>query len=100
MEDAKYQLDLELGGDMNERSRRKKSFPKGLPIESDLEIIQKSQIVQSTKTLPIEFSSVSRSSKDIRPIQRRPYMIRRAYSEPLGYNMVENILLQRNFIID
>jgi len=85
---------------MNERSRRKKNFPKGLPIESDLEIIQKSQIVQSTNTLPIEFSSISRSSKDITPIHRRPYMIRRAYSEPLGYNMTENILLQRNFIID
>ena len=85
---------------MNERSRRKNNFPKGLPIESDLEIIQKSRIVQSTNTLPIEFSSINRSSKDIRSIHRGPYMIRRAYSEPLGYNMVENTLLQRNFIID
>lgn len=85
---------------MNERSRRKKSFPKGLPIESDPEIIQKSQIVQSTNTLPIEFSKTSRSSKDIKPVHRRPYMIRRAYSDPLGYNMVENILLQRDYIID
>lgn len=85
---------------MDDRPRRKRHFPKGFPVEADLKAIQKNRAVHQADALPIERPSVSWDVKFTRPTRKGPQMIRRAYMEPLGYNLVENILLQRDFIID
>jgi hypothetical protein len=85
---------------MNDRPRRKRHFPKGLPVEADLCANQKNRLVQPSNSLPIECPSVDWTAKYTSPTCKGPHMIRRAYTEPLGYNLTENILLQRNFIID
>ncbi len=85
---------------MNDRPRRKRHFPKGFPVEADLGAIKKNRVVHQANALSIECPTVSLAVKYIRPARKGPHMIRRAYTEPLGYNLVENILLQRDFIID
>lgn len=85
---------------MNERSRRKRYFPKGLPFEAETVKNRKDRIVPGANTFPIDLVSAKCSSGFSRSVLKGPRLIRRAYTEPLGYNLVENILLQRNYIID
>ena len=85
---------------MNDRPPRKRHFPKGFPVEADLDAIQKNRLVHPSNSLPIECPLVDWTTKYTSPAYKGPHMIRRAYTEPLGYNLTENILLQRNFIID
>ena len=86
---------------MNDSPRGKRHFPKGFPVETELKVRKKCRIVKTTRGLPVESPAVA-SWPAIRkkPVKRGPYMIRTAYVEPLGNSLVENILLQRNFIID
>ena len=49
--------------------------------------------------VPLKKTGVSRLIKTI-STNRNPYFIGRAYSEPTGHDMVENMLLQRDYIID
>ncbi len=85
---------------MNDRPRRKKAFPKGLPVESDLEAIQRSRLVQQSIEMCSGCYLVSWSENNTRSARQGLQMIRRAYTEPLGFNIIENILLQRSYIID
>lgn len=86
---------------MNDRSRGKRHFPKGLSAETEPKVRKKSLIVQKTRGLPVEPPPVvAWSSIRKKPVKRGPQMIRTAYFEPLGNSLVENILLQRSFIID
>jgi len=87
-------------GYMNERSRRKKRLPKGLPFEADKEQSHKIKISQTKETFPIDFVSANCPTSFARPVLKGPHLIRRAYIEPIDNNMVENILLQRSYIID
>lgn len=86
---------------MNDRSRGKRHFPKGLPVDTEPKVRNKSRIVQTAAGLPVESpAAVTWSSIRKKGGKRGPHMIRMAYFEPLGNTLVENILLQRNFIID
>ena len=88
------------GGDMNDRSRGKREFPKGFPVEADLDTIQNSQVAQSSDDFFCGCLKGKWSVSHSKLIHKRPHFIMRAYSEPLGFNLVENILLQRSYIID
>ena len=88
------------GGDMNDRSRGKREFPKGFPVEVDLDTIQKSHVAQSSDDYCSGCLTVNWSASQTKLTHKRPHLIMRAYSEPLGFNLVENILLQRSYIID
>ena len=87
-------------GDMKDRPRRKRNFPKGFPVETDLEAMQKARLVQAADDLCEGCLLANWSNQYGRPVKPVPHMIRRAYTEPLGFNIVENILLQRDYIID
>lgn len=85
---------------MNDRARGKPEFPKGLPVENDLDAIQKNRTSQIVQPLTDGNHFTSLSGQRIRSSQYRSRMIRRAYTEPLGLNTIESILLQRDYIID
>lgn len=85
---------------MNDRSRGKREFPKGFPVEVDLDTIQKSQVAHSSDDYCSGRLAVNWSASQTELIHKRPHLIMGAYSEPLGFNLIENILLQRNYIID
>ena len=85
---------------MKDRPRRKRNFPKGFPVETDLEAIQKARLAQAAEDLCEGCLISNWPNQYTRPVKQVPHMIRRAYTEPLGFNIVENILLQRDYIID
>ncbi len=86
---------------MNDSSRGKRHLPKGFPVDTELKVKKKSRRVKTTRGLPVESPAVvTWSSIKKKPVKKGPHMIRTAYVEPLGNSLVENILLQRNFIID
>lgn len=85
---------------MNDRERGKPEFLKGLPVENDLDAIPKNRTSQIVQPLTDSNHFDSLSDQRIRICQCRSRMIRRAYTEPLGLNTIETILLQRDYIID
>ena len=80
---------------MDSHSRENNRFPKGFPVEE----------VQSSRKIigPLADSLVgfSKDQKTMTIIQANgQFMIGRAYVEPLSCDLIENMLLQRDFIID
>ena len=82
---------------MHNKSHDKKHPPIGFPFENDAEMIKKNSISYNTDTRIPKFHGTSDNQSRF---NNNPLMIRRAYSEPVGFDMVENMLLQRDYIID
>ncbi|MEE4165617.1 MAG: hypothetical protein V2I35_06425 [Desulfocapsaceae bacterium] len=85
---------------MNDHSRGKRRFPKGLPIETGPKAKKKIRLDQPLNRLPNARSATLTWSPGKKATPKGPHMIRKAYFEPLGNTLIENILLQRNYIID
>lgn len=85
---------------MNDRTRGKRCPPKGLPFKSDTKKLGDRKLVNTTEVFsPGQESENSAAIAPTTTLQGS-YMISRAYSEPQGFDMVENIMLQRDYIID
>ncbi len=77
-------------------SKSNKGCPDGFLLQVETEAVKGAEIVNTTG-----FSLPSKdSTRRTCHIPKNPYLITKAYSEPLGMDLVEKILLQRNFIID
>ena len=83
-------------GKMDRHSKRNKGLPDGLLLQDETGTAKGSEIACAASFSFPRTDSARRSF----PIPKSPYLIAKAYSEPLGMDLVEQILLQRNFIID
>ena len=85
---------------MNERSRGKRNLPAGLISQGAPERLRGREY-RSIKEIVIP-GRTPRKKSESTLVQKKPstYMISSAYAEPLGFDMVENIVLQREYIID
>jgi len=82
---------------MDNRSKGKRGLPKGFPFKGDIEVNN----LHSTKLFfPNEQSGSMLADKRNVSKQLRSFVISKGYSEPLGFDFIDNILMQRDFIID
>lgn len=82
---------------MDSRSKGKRGLPKGFPFKGDIEVNN----LHSTKLFfPKEQSESMLADKRNVSKQLRSFVIIRGYSEPLGFDLIDNVLMQRDFIID
>ena len=81
---------------MDSHSKGNNGLPKGLMPQAEAGTPKTSGIVR-TAGVNIPANDATRHSYHIPP---RPYLIAKAYSEPLGLDLIEQLLLQRDFIID
>jgi len=85
---------------MDNRSRGKRYLPKGLPLDGKVTKLNKSDIVRVSDLPNQESSAGNWSNKRLVKSSQKSRLICGAYAEPLGFDMIENILMQRDFIID
>ncbi|NNK94737.1 MAG: hypothetical protein HKP41_10345 [Desulfobacterales bacterium] len=82
---------------MDSRTKSKRGLPKGFPFKGDIEVNN----IHSTKLFfPKEQSGNMLADKRNVSKQLRSFVIIRGYSEPLGFDLIDNVLMQRDFIID
>ena len=81
---------------MDSHSKGNKGLPKGVLLQAETATPNGAEIV-STPDVSI---SNKASTPQSYQIPRNYYLITRAYTETLGLDPVEEILLQRDFIID
>ncbi len=81
---------------MDHHSKRNKGLPGGLLLQGETGTAKGSEIACAAG---FDFRGNDSARRSFQ-IQKSPYIIAKAYSEPLGMDLVEQILLQRNFIID
>ena len=82
---------------MDSRSKGKRGLPKGFPFIGEIE----GSKLHSTKLFfPKELSGSMPADRRNASKQLRSFMITRGYSEPLGFDLIDNLLMQRDFIID
>ena len=83
---------------MPKRTHSKKYPPKGLPIDG-FGGKSKNKKILGIKDPHLPQNGLSHLTGTDRA-SWNSFLISRAYSEPNGYDMVENMLLQRDYIID
>jgi hypothetical protein len=83
-------------GKMDSHSKGNDGIPKAFLLQGEICTTTGAKIVSTPGVGIAEKASTLQSVQ----IPRNYYLIAKAYSEPLGLDPVEDILLQRNFIID
>lgn len=81
---------------MDSHSRSNRRLPKGLPFPDDSKITKNKKLLCSNTML------IAGKLPGHRTVPRRhgSFVIGSAYNEPTGDNLIEHIILQRDFIID
>jgi hypothetical protein len=83
-------------GKMDSHSKGNNDIPIGFLVQGEITTTNGLKII---RTPGIDIPEKTSTLQSIQ-IPRNYYLIAKAYSEPLGLDPVEEILLQRNFIID
>ena len=82
---------------MHNRPRNKKNPPEGFFSANNANDFTKSNLRYTDVIIPNVSNGKSVNSARSR---NNTFLITRAYSEPVGNDMVENMLLQRDYIVD
>jgi len=81
---------------MDSHSKGNNGIPKAFLLQGEISTTNGAKIISTPGVGVPEKNSTLQSIQ----IPRNYYLIAKAYSEPLGLDPVEEILLQRDFIID